>query len=242
MNPPTPTITQFQDENVYTPASHGALNSDREALSLTDGNAQRGSRPSSFVGSGGKSRFYGNLRASIRTFSGDHGKNADSNVIEIVPYHNGDSDGYDRTRTMQSESDYSGNIEVYASDSEDEELSQLNVQHLRMQNNNNIYSPSHREGINVSVHQASPVAGNDTGNWNDVRQVSNSTGYDLHSGYAGLGAEFGKGMARRREVSGKVVEEGRSMGFEEEEPEITPQKNKAGLGSSAAGWARFKGL
>jgi hypothetical protein len=73
------------------------------------------------------------------------------------------------------------------------------------------------------------------------RNVSASTGFDLRGGYAGLSAEFGKGMGRRREVSGKVAEEGRFFGndIEVEEAKYKAAKeHKAG----AAGWARFKGL
>ena len=62
------------------------------------------------------------------------------------------------------------------------------------------------------------------------RVISNS-GYDLNSTYAGLDPEFGKGMAsRRRDVSGKIAEEGRGNG-----------SNNTGA-PGAAGWARFKGL
>ena len=267
MNPPTPTNTQpqYQDENgsVYTPAhaAYGALDPGREVLTPTNGNAQRPSRPSSlhstsFVGSGDKSRFYGDLRASIGSIGAEQrvGKEADSNIVEICSDSSTDSDDYDRTKTMQSTSDYSANFEVYASDSDDEgAVSELNVQHLRMQNGNanrysppkhgnrNQYSPPSPIRVDTNTHDARPAAMH-TESWNVVRQVSNSTGYNLHGGYAGLGTEFGV-MARRREVSGKVAEEGRSpmgRGRVEEVQETTPQKK--GLGASAGGWARFKGL
>ena len=265
MNPPTPTNTQpqYQDENgsVYTPAqaAYGALDPGREVLTPTNGNGQRPSRPSSlhstsFIGSGDNSRFYGDLRASIGSIGPEQrvGKEADSNIIEIYADSDSGSDGYDRTKTMQSTSDYSANFEVYASDSDDEgAVSELNVQHLRMQNSSrDRYSPSkngnHKQypppspiRVDTNVHDARPAAMH-TESWNVVRQVSNSTGYNLHGGYAGLGTDFGV-MARRREVSGKVAEEGRSpMGRAEQVEETTPQKK--GLGASAGGWARFKGL
>ena len=255
MNPPTPpTQYQYQDENVYTPAAtYGALEPGREALTPTNGNAKRSSRPSSFIGSGGKSRFYGDLRVSMGSIGTEHRKNSETNVHVIQIHNDSDSDdGYERTKTMQSvdASDYSGNIEVYGSeddsDSNDEGGSQLNVQHLRFQHNKteSAYPPITTNSVRVDVHQPSPVAASTKpeGNWNGVRQISNSTGNDLHSGYAGLGAEFGRGMARRREVSGKVVEEGRGGVVVEElqEVEVTPKKK--GLGSSGMGWARFKGL
>ena len=235
MNPPTPPVSHqhYQDENVYTPAeAHGALDPGREVLTPTNGNAQHSSRPSSFIGSGGKSRFYGNLRASM----GSAGEQRNDKPAAYDDDMYGES--YDRTRTMQSTnsaSDYSGNFEVYASDSDDEgTVSQLNVQHLRIQPKQDAYSSPQR--MSVTVQTASPVATSSL-NWNGARNVSNSTGHDLNSGYAGLGSEFGRGMARRREVSGKVAEEGRSGAYEEED---TPKKK--GLGASAGGWARFKGL
>ena len=68
------------------------------------------------------------------------------------------------------------------------------------------------------------------------RQVSNSTGHDLHNGYAGLDPEFANAIPRRREVSGKIAEEGR--GFEITTQPVQVKSAKPG----AAGWARFKGL
>ena len=241
MNPPTPTTAQYQyqDENVYTlaHATYGALD-DRHVLTPTNGNAQHNSRPSSFIGSGGKSRFYGNLRASIGSVGAEQrvGKHADSSNIEV--YDDGEDDDYERTRTMQSNSDYSGNFEVYDESDDEGPVSDLNVQHLRLQHGNQ--NPPPKNGMNVTVLQASPIVPTQTSDWKGVRQISNSTGNDLHAGYAGLGAEFGRGMARRREVSGKVAEEGRSEMWEELE-EDTPNKKK-GLGASGMGWARFKGL
>ena len=232
MNPPTPPVVrqeyyrqaepQYYNENVnynenmdydpYAPGYYGTspaplqISGSRDALTTTDGNA-RASRPSSFIGSGGKSRFYGDLRASIGSISAEQRKMADDNVIEIYA-DNVSDDGYERTKTMQSASDYSGNIEVYGSDDDDEHVEQY------------AYYPQKLE-IGTSPRQ-----------WNGERQVSNSTGNDLNTGYAGLGTEFGKGMARRREVSGKIVEEGRS-------PYTSPVREQKPV---AAGWARFKGL
>ncbi|EXJ90821.1 hypothetical protein A1O1_03926 [Capronia coronata CBS 617.96] len=196
MNPPTPPRVQSQDENIYTsPRDPVPLqNESRTALLDGDANAQArpnmGSRPSSFIGSGGKGRFYGNLRSSIGSVGSQGNKKSTQAAVHDV------EDMYQRTKTMHTESDYSTNFEIYGSDSEDEKLS-ANIQQ-------------------VSANSQ----------WNGARQVSNSTGYDLNAGYAGLGSEFGLGMGRRREVSGKVVEEGRA----------SPTKN------GAAGWERFKGL
>lgn len=197
MNPPTPTRGQHNGENTYfTPgrASPGTDSATRVVLHDADGNAQArpkmGPRPSSFIGSGGKTRFYGNLRSSVGSINSQQDKkDANVSVHEI-------QDPYDRTRTMQSESDYSANFEIYASDSDNDEKLRAEVGHAPQ------------------------------GQWNGVRQTSNSTGYDLNAGYAGLGSEFGLGTGRRRDVSGKVAEEGRA----------SPPKN------GAAGWERFKGL
>jgi hypothetical protein len=200
MNPPSPLREQYQDENVSAhdqfSQSHNLSDSPmtpRPALADSDGNTsrpQQTSRPSSFVGTGGKSRFYGNLRSSMGSLHKpeEHKKDDVSSISE--------SD-YSRTRTM--ESDNSVNFQVHHDGEED-------------------------EGNYVTYSATTPA------NWNGPRQVSNSTGYDLNSGYAGLGAEFGKGMGRRREVSGKVAEEGRGDEQYYEKP------------GKAEGWARFKGL
>ncbi len=196
MNPPTPSRPQFNNENMYSTPPRQAQAADyTNRLVLHDANANgqarpnAGSRPSSFIGSGGKARFYGSLRSSAGSVSSqDDKKEARVSMREV-------EDLYERTRTMQTESDYSTNFEVYASDSDDEKLS-ANAGHMPQSQ------------------------------WNGVRQTSNSTGHDLGSGYAGLGSDFGQGMGRRRDVSGKMAEEGRA----------SPPKN------GAAGWARFKGL
>ncbi|KAK5207083.1 hypothetical protein LTR41_007150 [Exophiala xenobiotica] len=196
MNPPTPSRSPFDNENMHStpPRQAQAVDySNRVVLHDANANAQArpnaGPRPSSFIGSGGKARFYGSLRSSAGSVnSQDDKKEAGASMREV-------EDLYERTRTMQTESDYSTNFEVYASDSDDEKLS-ANIGHAPQ------------------------------GPWNGARQTSNSTGYDLGSSYAGLGSDFGQGMGRRRDVSGKMAEEGRA----------SPPKN------GAAGWERFKGL
>jgi hypothetical protein len=125
MNPPTPVRAEYDmnDENYYAPQYHAAdPNSSpvRPALTNTNGN----SRPSSFVGSGTKSRFYGDLRASIGSMGGEK-FDMDANVVEIYPDSDEDrlqvnGNGVDRsqtTKSAQSASDYSGNVEVFGSDS-----------------------------------------------------------------------------------------------------------------------------
>ncbi|EZF72089.1 hypothetical protein H105_05806 [Trichophyton soudanense CBS 452.61] len=84
------------------------------------------------------------------------------------------------------------------------------------------------------------------------RVVSNTgidLGPDLGSGSPGYGNYLaGLGVGRRREVSGKVAEEGRGGDLIQDESESSPSKNKGGHQPSkskeikAAGWARWKGL
>jgi hypothetical protein len=207
MNPPTPVRRNFNNENLYsTPVTETrnihSYDPNRVALQDTNENVQArpavGPRPSSFVGSGGKARFYGNLRSSIGSVSSA----VDKKEPQVTTQ---EYDPFGRTKTMQSESDYSVNFEVYASDDDDEELR-----------------------ANIASNQS--VLSRPQTEWNGVRQTSNSTGYDLDAGYAGLGVEFGRGMGRRRDVSGKVAEEGRAS------PVRSPGRN------GAAGWERFKGL
>ena len=212
MNPPSPYMnqTQYYDEidgqQQHSPSSEPG----RNALRSTDGNAaarlKHSSRPSSFVGSGGKTRFYGNLRSSVGSINRKRNEKQDGNGSDS-------SSDYERTRTLESE--YS-NIKIHGVD-DDEALDENgHVQIMAVDSNNN--------------------------EWRDSgRNFSASTGFDLRGGYAGLGVDFGKGMGRRREVSGKVAEEGRYFGNDfgaEEANHEARQQQKAG----AAGWARFKGL
>lgn len=203
MNPPTPIRGQFINENVYSTPLRQVQTSDyppRGVLSDADINGQsRGngaSRPASFVGSASKARFYGELRSpggSVTSHSDKKGTNVVLREVE---------DSYERTKTMQTESDYSTNFEVYADDSDDDGK------------------------LSANISGPAPHS-----QWNGARQISNSTGHDLNGGYAGLGSEFGAGMGRRRDVSGKVAEEGRA----------SPMKSH-NTKNGAAGWERFKGL
>lgn len=214
MNPPTPVEQRFKDESLMVrPLSISAYATPtRQALHETDANsvaqyATPASRPASFVGSGTKSRFYGNLRSSI----GGSPTRASH-----------DTDNFnDLSRSSTVRTAESANFEVYASDSEDD------------------YDPYRSQPVTQQVRHGTPIIVGevpDSREWNGMRQTSNSTGLDLQTGYAGLDPEFGKGMARRREVSGKVVEEGRGYELAAQTAEI--QDSRLG----AAGWARFKGL
>ena len=239
MNPPTPRLTHFAQEqsatfhnaatsasSPMTPASPQRAIPLQELNINTDLNPsqqQQSSRGSTFVGSGNKSRFYGNLRRSISSASRHH-----------------DDDGE--------------NIQLFAvGDDEDEAVSPIDEHdgksmhsHYSTHSNYEIYP----NALGESFDPTRPRSGNGDpaqnytasqarfhNQWNSgARQVSNSTGHDLdlQGGYAGLGPEFGKGMAaRRREVSGKVVEEGRG-GVDNGLGNVAAKKS--------AGWARFRGL
>lgn len=224
MNPPSPLMiqTQYYDENQGRQQQKSFEEPNRAALQDTTANATprpQHSRGSSFMGSGGKSRFYGNLRSSIGP-----GKRTEDEKMDGVGSGSDSSSDYERSKTGISEH---SNFEVYGvddDDNDDENYGDRNVH------------------VSIVPAEGNWIANNDGNAWNG-RNVSNSTGFDLHGGYAGLGAEFGKGMGRRREVSGKVAEEGRYFGNDfggiaEEVKPVEQSPKKAG----AAGWARFKGL
>ena len=214
MNPPTPLTPRFNDETlVPRPLSTTVYATPpRQALRETDHNSVMyhtpASRPASFVGSGTKSRFYGNLRGSL---GGSPTRNThDDFETELDP------DDLHRSDTTKSAE--SGNIEIYASDS-DEEYDPYNA------------SSGPQHGAPVVIGELLPGQQLQSGH----RQISSSTGHDLHNGYAGLDPEFAQAIPRRREVSGKVAEEGRNYQFLNS---YADAQAKAG----AAGWARFKGL
>jgi hypothetical protein len=262
MHPPSPAQKSFDlnDENNPVPPYHHSpadptSSPVRPALTPTNGN----SRPSSFIGSGTKSRFYGDLRASISNIP-DQWKEPEPHVTEIHNVDDGEEfahNGYgvDRSHTNKSAmttSDYSANIEVYASDS-DEDMSPIKPNYRYFEQSPYASTATLESPSNSNLHshtppppQSPPPRTAMQPMKDSPRQVSSSTGHDLQSGYAGLGAEFGLGMARRRDVSGKVAEEGRGgnyrwdvkTGAEPIEEELTPKKP----GYKSAGWARFKGL
>jgi hypothetical protein len=267
MNPPSPIRTNFDmnDENYYgskidTPYYNRDPQSSpaRPALTSTDGN----SRASSFIGSGTKGRFYGDLRASIGSMGVEKGQTVPQapQSADVFDDHDHDRLGVDRshtTKSSQSASDYSANFEVYGSDDDEEEVPTLPPQYIYQQQspygsraslqaptNNEHYSPTPPPIQQSPARKPVP-----TRKYESPRQTSNSTALDLHSGYAGLDPEFGRGMARRRDVSGKIAEEGRGGVYSWDGKaaeqvninveELTPKKAAA---YKSAGWARFKGL
>ena len=239
MNPPTPRLTHFAQEQSAT--FHNAATSSsspmtpaspQRAIPLQEINTntnlnhapqQQLSRGSSFVGSGNKSRFYGTLRRSISSASRHHDDDSENvqlfavgddedRAVSPIDEHDGGS--------MHSHYSTHSNYEVYPNAADES------------------FAPTRpRSGHGDPAQKYTASQARFQNQWtNGPRQVSNSTGHDLdlQGGYAGLGPEFGKGMAaRRREVSGKVVEEGRGG---------VDQGVGNGNVKKSAGWARFRGL
>ena len=227
MNPPTPVNERFHDPSLLVQplALPGYATPPRSPLRDTDTNSVTdygtpASRPASFVGSGTKSRFYGNLRGSLG------GSPTRTRSHEL--------DDEDITRSNTTKSAESGNFEVYASDSDSDSIQHSDVDYDPYRSH-----PTGPMGLQQPPAHGLPVLIGDyqlDTMYHGQRQVSNSTGHDLHNGYAGLDPEFANAIPRRREVSGKIAEEGR--GFEITTQPVQVKSAKPG----AAGWARFKGL
>lgn len=183
MNPPTPQLNAtpvreprriaLTDGDVNIPDR--ANNTSRPSLN---------SRPASFVGSGGKTRFYGDLQRGLSAIG-------QSTTIGKAK----GKTGYSDTASNYSLSEY----ETVRADDDDEDY------------------------VDKDLDQRGRVISN--------------TNVDVGT-YAGLGAGFGQGMGRRRDVSGKVAEEGRAISPESKQRAAQAQ----GLTAGAAGWARWKGL
>ncbi|KAL9114522.1 MAG: hypothetical protein Q9227_001603 [Pyrenula ochraceoflavens] len=202
MNPPTPVNGNSVKDTLRIPFSDGAVETPPEphriALSDTPGNVPVRStakirpsvgRPSSFVGSGGKARFYGDLRSSIGSIG-------------------------------------------YVDDKDKSDL----ISDTASQYSQGSYETLKAEDANTEPLKTDQKAMDGKG-----RVVSN-TGFDLSGGYAGLGPEFGKGMGRRREVSGKVAEEGRTnWPLLDSDNLLKPPALKTSS-PRAEGWARWKGM
>ncbi|KAJ5805311.1 hypothetical protein N7474_011198 [Penicillium riverlandense] len=109
-------------------------------------------------------------------------------------------------------------------------------------------SDSDDEDEHLSTNDTSPgIAEGDR----QGRVVSNSGADTARLGVvAGVGASLssygsyiaGLGVGRRRDVSGKVAEEGRSGADKNESPSPSPTQSKGSEPVRAAGWARFAGL
>ena len=246
MNPPTPVRSSFPEPNSnISPATPAT-----QRYPLSDnGNARpnQTSRPSSFVGTGGKARFYGDLRSSIGSSGFPHqdtdavSAKKDNDNVSISSMSESD---YSRTRTMETVS--SANFQVYHSDeNEDDNHNQQQQQYHSEPVSNIPHDDEEEEGNYITYNNANPTTTTiPTSTFLSPRQVSASTGYDKYNvgGYAGLGAEFGAGMGRRREVSGKVAEEGRGDGGVFYENGRNGREGREAEKKTAAGWARFKGL
>lgn len=184
MNPPTPKLSPTPVKEPRRVAlTDGDINlperrNDQERMNFSSRPTM--GRPSSFVGSGGKTRFYGDLQRGLSALS--------------------KSGSIGKAKGMTGNSDTASN-----------------------------YSTSTYETLKVDDDE-------DDVSDSKGRVISNS-GVDIGS-YAGLGPDFGRGMGRRRDVSGKVVEEGRAL-------MNTPKRGEGtikGTNGGAAGWARWKGM
>jgi hypothetical protein len=266
MNPPTPLRSSFPtstSDSPVTPATQRHPLHDN-----ANGNArpsqQQTSRPSSFIGTGGKARFYGDLRNSIGSGSGNGfpdqhdvhvevgGERAQEDVSRVSSMSESD---YSRTRTMETVS--SANFQVYhpAGDENANVMDQTRNNEASHnweasgaddeEDGNYVTYATNLSNATIPTSTSVPIS---QPTFNSPRQVSASTGYENPNqksnynvgGYAGLGAEFGAGMGRRREVSGKVAEEGR--GDADFYGNARGGNNREEEKKSAAGWARFKGL
>ena len=263
MNPPSPALLEHEQQPQEQ--HHSAVNGSEEEprrYALYDAPVnvptptQRpkvASRPSSFVGSGSNGRYYGELRSLVGSVT----RKSEKDEIKSDTASNY-SRGVDSERTATMDS---GN-EILAIDagqswtSGDAGVDKSQVGSVSRYSDLDDEGQWERNGENE----------NDLESDRTGRVVSN-TGHDLSAGYAGLGAEFGRGMGRRREVSGKVVEEGRAghpyAGRDAFEYDAHARQGEAAVttaartngnaititntnanrtGMAAAGWARFKGL
>lgn len=308
MNPPTPALPEHQQEEQQEEQQQQQLNTGkrfyeepiRYALHDAPVNlpppSQRPkvtARPSSFVGSGSKGRYYGNLRSPVGSVNGSfdgekHGGERGWGVGTLASAGSDTASNYsketsERSSTMDSSSLGVGNlvVEKYRSHGGGSGLgvaaswtgngrrfSFLHEEEEMMQGGGEDDDEVH-DGVLHATGDGDgdgDGGGGGGGEYHDEGdrkgRVVSATGHDLSGAYAGLGAEFGRGMGRRREVSGKLAEEGRGhsfagrTGFAAADPPARPghavttrwhetgngNGNVAGPGLAAAGWARFKGL
>lgn len=278
MNPPSPAYSAHEQEETLQLHVTNDLEEEPRTYALYDApinlpppsqrpKAKVTSRPSSFVGSGSKGRYYGDLRSQVGTVSSRFEKDV-SEIKSDTASNYSKENGSERTESMDS------NIQIHGHDFDGEDIVGKTPYMVVGDVNVHVVGNSVGGGRRKFSYDndddgddQTERGGNEYENDRKGRVVS-STGYDLSAGYAGLGAEFGRGMGRRREVSGKVVEEGRGSGYgfasAGSDGEGAQAHTKAGLeggtataglrrngdangketktGIAAAGWARFKGL
>ena len=179
------------------------------------------SRPSSFVGSGTKGKYYGEVMNFSRGGT-NHVSRGPTNKSFKSGYSELTNEGYPSS-SIYSDDEHAGD--------DGSSVSTLSLSKI-----------GRAETTSLSEYAGQNVASRQTSEQDKKGRVISNSSFDIGDehldlqsrGYAGLGADFGKGMAsrtglRNREVSGKVAEEGRS-------------RESIGVGAGAAGWARFKGL
>lgn len=295
MNPPSPMVPedlQQQQQPLQQTNSGNATNHEPKRYVLYDAPvnlpppSQRpkvATRPSSFVGSGSKGRYYGSLRSAVGSLNGkvesekENDGKGNGGMWMVPPGGSDTASNYskepsERSDTMDSTLGWENHTsEMYRGernhDTGGARVGAPPLEDVRK------FSFLDEPEIDVEMKNGHGfVVREDENEYESDRQgrVVSITGNDLSGTYAGLGAEFGRGMGRRREVSGKVAEEGRGnsfagrTGFADDSParsgeaktvttsnwsgnanrtgKVNANRNAAGQGLAAAGWARFKGL
>lgn len=231
MNPPSPESSEYQIQNrrhSIPERYFESQNKEPKRHTLQDAPvniptpAQRprigGSRPLSFVGSGTKGRYYGNLTSPVGSVNGNLEKEKETPISRAELETKSDTaSNYSRqqstrTRTMDS------HIDIYSDDqfdNEDREKGHIDILAPDTSQRKVTQQPLPRPFTYPSRHQSpEPTADIETDRKGRVVSATSADPHDLSStySYAGLGAEFGRGMGRRREVSGKIAEEGRAIG------------------------------
>lgn len=177
-----------------------------------------GSRPLSFVGSGTKGKYYGNLRSPVGSVNGNLEKEKETQTARAeLEIKSDTASNYSRqqsTRTPTMDS----HIDIYSDDQNDNGNQEKSYIDLLEQDTSQLKETQqpHPYQRPYTYPYKSPVPATDAETDRKGRVISATSAdhHDLSStySYAGLGAEFGVGMGRRREVSGKIAEEGRAVG------------------------------
>ena len=234
MNPPTPRLAQHDPCLSPHTATPDTPESPRrpDVLGEIDGNSQQSSRTTSFVGSGGKGRFYGNLRRSISSASRHH--HDTSEEAENIQYHDHAHGSAETFSPVDEYNEWEDEPVRPASAGSDYTLGSKQSYNIEIHGDEN-GSEAHDPAIAYARSQQRFQT-----QWVDGARKISGTDHDLNGGYAGLGPEFGRGMAARhrgRDVSGKIAEEGRGDGGSGN----AVSRVRGSIVGKAAGWAKFGG-
>ncbi|KKY23607.1 hypothetical protein UCRPC4_g02870 [Phaeomoniella chlamydospora] len=183
-------------------------------------------RPSSFVGTGTKGKYYGEVLnfsrgPTVKSNASDRSDGytmADSASIYSRSTAGGGYEALQPPRAVREHPDYYDEVDIGSERHVDDLAANYNTY--------THYYDTHDDGQDTATITDTRSRTNGKDIDGKGRVISNS-GFDFTGSYAGLGPDFGRGMGRRRDVSGKVVEEGRAVGEHQ---------------TAVEGWARFKGL